>query len=237
MAYQRVTLATLRTQLSSRLKTSGVFWSQAEQDRALNEAIAAWQLMTGDHVINVTQAITDTTKNVVDLVTTDSQGGLLSVLRMKPASGAAPRELSVFELDHGFYGWRTETASLTTQRPDYWAPIGVSSVAIYPRVGATATYTFQAYGDVVALTATNSYIDIGEGELQRVLGLAQAILQFKEGLPEGTDNTKALRELFTFIAQNRNKALLETAAYKNYMGGQNEEGAPKEAAPQSGIRG
>lgn len=218
MGYARVTLATLRTQLADRLSTNGVFWSQAEQDRALNEAVAMWQAMTGDHIITVTQVVTNTTENLVTLNTTDTNGQVLSVIRVVPAAGGASlRDLNMYDLDQGFYGWRTQTATATTQRPEYWAPVGIGKIYLYPRTGATVTYSMTCYGDIAVLTNTTDYIDINEGELQRLLGMAQAILAFKEGVVEGTENANALKELFLYIAKTRNKELQKFAAYKNYM--------------------
>lgn len=48
MAYQRITLAELRSRLAERLGGQNNFWSVAEQEMGLNEALAAWQLLTGD---------------------------------------------------------------------------------------------------------------------------------------------------------------------------------------------
>jgi hypothetical protein len=50
MAYQRITLAELKSRLAERLGGQGNFWSEAEQEMGLNEALAAWQLLTGDFV-------------------------------------------------------------------------------------------------------------------------------------------------------------------------------------------
>jgi hypothetical protein len=50
VAYQRVTLSQLKDRLAERLGGQGRFWSEAEQELALNEALAVWQLMTGDFV-------------------------------------------------------------------------------------------------------------------------------------------------------------------------------------------
>lgn len=237
MAYQRVTLSQLRTQLDDLLKTQGNFWVQEEKDAAINEAISVWQLMTGETVTTITQSVTDTAANLVALVTTDTAGKVLSLLRVSDSSDVPLREMSVVELDQGYNAWRTETASNTTQRPEYWAPVGIGSILIYPRVGATATYNLHIYSESVPLIATNSYIDIDEGHLTRVLAYAQSLLAFKQGLAEGTDNSKPLKELFITAAQERNRVLTETALYKNYMGALEDQGEPAKPAPQLGARG
>jgi hypothetical protein len=240
MGYARVTLADLRTQLADLLGTQGNFWTQEEQDSAINEAIAAWQLMTGETVTTVSQVITSTTLNKFDVTTTDSAGTVLSVIRATINNNIQTsklRELSIVELDQGYYGWRSETSSTTTQLPSYWVPIGITSVMLYPRVGTTSTLYLDCYADALPLTATNSYIDIDESYLTRVLAYAQSLLAFKQGVGDGTDNAKPLRELFMAVARDRNTLLLETALYKNYMGQDDSKGEPGDAQPQQGARG
>jgi hypothetical protein len=237
MAYQRVTLADLRAQLSDLLKTAGNFWIQEERDAALNEAIEVWQLMTGEKVITVTQSITSTTVNLVSIITNHTNGTVLSVLRVESAAAVPLREMSLKEMDDGYYGWRSETASTTTQRPEYWAPAGLDQVMIYPRTGATSTYNIQAYADPTPLTATTDYIDIDESHLTKVLAYAQSLLAFKQGVGDGTDNVKALRELFLTAARERNRELLKSALYKNYMGQHEDKGEPAAPAAQQGARG
>lgn len=233
MAYQRVTLAQLRTQLDDLLHTQGNFWAQEERDAAINEAIAVWQLMTGETVTTVTQSLNSTSENLFTL----SNTGVLSVLRIANTTDVSLREMSIVELDQGFYGWRTETASTTTQRPEYWIPIGISKIMVYPRTGATSTYNLLVYADAVPLSATNSYIDIDESQLTKVLAYAQSLLAFKQGEGDGTDNSKPLRDLFITAARERNSLLMQTALYKNYMGQDESKGEPEEPVAQSGARG
>lgn len=92
MAYQRVTLAQLRTQILDRLGSTQKFWSQDEIDRALNEAVGVWQALTGEKVITVYQTITSTTSNIFDVVTDHTNGTVLSVIRINPseAEGGGP---------------------------------------------------------------------------------------------------------------------------------------------------
>jgi len=237
MAFQRVTLTNLRDQLTDTLKTQGNFWTQEEKDAALNEAISVWQLMTGETVITVTQSITTTAENLYDIVTDHASGKVLTVLRVADSADSPLREMSVKELDQGYYGWRIETASSTTQAPEYWAPVGINKLFIYPRVGATQTFNLHCYADALPLTSTNSYIDIDESHLTKVMAFAQSLLAFKQGVGDGTDNTKPLKELFLTAARDRNQILLETSLYKNYMGQHEEQGEPGKANPQQGARG
>lgn len=246
MSYQRVTLATLRTQLVDQLKTVGTFWQLAEINAALNEALAIWHAMTGASYSpgGFTVTVTDTETNLVDFAsitdTYNQKPVVLTRVAIQTATGqySPLQEISVEEMDQGFYGWRTETASVTTQRPEYWASQGLHQFAFYPRTGATCTFQLQGYTDPYYHYDDGYYINIGEGELARLIDLAQAILMFKEGIVEGTDNAKALRELFVYIAENRNRDLMKLQTYRNYMGqdlGQAEQ--DKGVVTQTTLRG
>lgn len=90
MAYQQVTLATLRSQLLDRLGSNGTFFREDELNAAINESVMIWQLLTGEKVITVTQTVSSTTTNLFDVTTTHSAGRVLSVLRIHPSE---PEEL------------------------------------------------------------------------------------------------------------------------------------------------
>jgi len=57
MAYQRITLTQLKTRLEERLGGEQRFWTEPEREHAINEAIAAWQLLTGEVVVTDTQTL------------------------------------------------------------------------------------------------------------------------------------------------------------------------------------
>jgi hypothetical protein len=89
LAYQRVTLATLRAQLLDRLGSTGTFWSTDELNAEINEAVAIWQLLTGEKVITVTQTVGSTTANLFNVVTNHTNGKVLSVIRITPSEATA----------------------------------------------------------------------------------------------------------------------------------------------------
>lgn len=245
MAFQRVDLATFRSRLFNQLGSVGTFWSNEEANRAINEALAIWQALTGERVVTITQTIASNV-NLVNVVQTATQGRVLSPLRVNVYTSVGEgvvtnepsmRELSVEEMDAGFYGWRTEGVTATTQRPSYWAPVGVDKFFVYPRSEASALLRVLGYEDATPLSADTDYIDVDEGHLQKLLGMAQAILAFKQGVVEGTENASALKTLFLTAAHERNKELLKTSLYKNYMGHDDGVGEPAEPAGQQGVRG
>lgn len=237
MAFQRVTLAQLRAQLLDRLGSSGSFWGTEELNAAINEGISVWQMLTGEQVTTITQTISTTAANLFDVSTTHANGKVLSVLRIAPANTASLREMSVYELDQGFYGWRTETASSTAQRPEYWAPLGLTKFFIYPRSGATnVVLNVQAYYDHTPLSSDASYIDMDEASLSKVLSFVQALLMFKQGIPEGTDNTQALREMLLEAAASKNSEVTKFALYRAYMGQDDSKGEPEDPKAPKGLR-
>jgi hypothetical protein len=151
--------------------------------------------------------------------------------------GPAYRELSIYELDQGFYGWRTETASTTTQRPEYWGPVGLTKFFLYPRSGvANLGLNLLVYADNTPLTSDSSYLDIDEASLSKVLDLAHALLSFKEGVPEGTESIEPLKQLLMHAAATRNSEVAKFALYRNYMGHDDSKGEPELPEPQRGVR-
>lgn len=59
MAYQRVTLADLKARLAERLGGDETFWSEPQREAAINEALSAWQLLTGEFVAVSTVTLAD----------------------------------------------------------------------------------------------------------------------------------------------------------------------------------
>lgn len=238
MAFQRVTLTQLRAQLLDRLGSVGTFWNTDELNAGINEAVSIWQLLTGEKVVTITQTLASTTENLQNVSTVHANGKVLSVLRVAPSSGVSYREMSPYELDQGFYGWRTATAASTTQRPEYWAPLGVNKFFVYPRTGATnQTLSLLAYSDNTPLVSDGSYLDMDEAALSKVLGLAHALLSFKEGVPEGTDSAQPLKEMLQLAAASKNSEVTKFALYRNYMGQDESKGEPGVPDPQRGVRG
>lgn len=157
---------------------------------------------------------------------------------MPSTPGPAYREMSVYDLDQGFYGWQAETASSTTQRPAYWAPLGLTRFFLYPRSGIdNLELNLLCYADNTPLVADEDYLDLDEAALSKVLGLAQAILAFKQGVVDGTDNTQALKEMLQLAAATKNSEVTKFALYRNYMGHDDSKGQPSNPAPQKGVRG
>lgn len=240
MAYARTTIATLKSNVKERLGGEGTFWTDTEIVNALNEAMAVWQLLTGDFVATANQVIASNSQVVQLSSTTVTSMGLVRVRRMTatttPAAATVLYPVSIFEMDQGFYG-RQGAASSST--PEYWAPFGIDRMIIYPAPSATQTVQLQYYnGDPRISNAAADYLDLGDEEVIAIVNYAVWACSFKEGVKEALANTSPLREMFVAAARLRNQKLQGTALYRNYMGNDRDETKPtRTASEQAGLRG
>jgi len=246
--YARVTLATFRSLMKERLGSGGAlnaagtqyFWKEDEIDLALNEAIAVWQMMTGDFVEIYNQQIPQGSA-VIPIDTTATPP--MQFVRIRRSTGTATTAttgsalypLSVFEMDQGYYG--RQGASSGT--PEYWAPLGIDRIVIYPKASTTQNVGIQYYsGDPRLDIDGSTYLNMGDEEVLRILEYAQWVLSFKEGLQEALVNTSPLKDMFLTAARLRNSKLEGTSLYKKYMGSSRDEREPeRDAEPKKGLRG
>lgn len=240
--YARTTIATLRTLLKERIGGEGIFWTDSEVNYALNEALAVWQVLTGDWVSTYEQRVPAGTA-VLSLDSTVKNLGITRVRRAvattsgfaTSGTGTALYPVSIQEMDQGYYG-RQGAASGT---PDYWAPFGIDKIVLYPKAASTQTIGLQYYDadPRMSLTGTD-YFNMGDEEILRILDYAQWVLAFKEGLSEAFENVDPFKQMFLTAAKLRNAKLRATAQYKDYMGtDRDEEKSTKTATPQEGLRG
>ena len=237
MAYQRVTLAQLKTRLRERLAEFDAFWPESELEAAINEAVAVWQLLTADYPAKEDVVLAAPSTCIVTPTVTTPMATLLRVRCKKTVGGtygkAAPR-LSLFDLDKGFYKWRAETVA---DCPDHWAPMGIDTFAIYPRPTVSTTYELLFVSGDTRLVNTTDYLQMGDEEIPYLISYAQWILAFKEGLKEAVENLDPFKKLFIQAAQTRNAMLRATGIYQNFLGEQQDETAPSdEATKQLGAR-
>jgi hypothetical protein len=234
MAYARTTFLALKDRLAQQVGSQGKFWSEHEREDAINEALAVWQLMTGDFVASANFTGTGNLVEVFD--PTGANANALSpvplnILRVTQGS-ATLNPTSVDDLDFEKYGWR----AAVTGTPTYWAPYGVSHVVVYPQTGTSTTYgAFYYRGDRI-LTSDSSYVNLGDEELVRILEYAQWYLSFKESPKEGLENSAPLREMMLLAARTRNSKLAGIALYSKYMGVERTPQAPS-AVATPGLKG
>jgi hypothetical protein len=218
MAYQRVTLATLEQRLKEKVGNVYTFWNEAEVRDALNEGICYWHALTGEWT--ATRNLTATGEAIQDV---PSQ--CASVYRVSYVSsinliqaGTPLVVTSESELDNGFPSWETITGT-----PSMWAPLGVNKIAFYPVPLAGGYFVLEHFKEAPTLTSAGDFIDVGDEEIIRILGYAQWYLAFKEGVKEAAENVDPLLKQMVQAATTRNKRLLESSFYREYMGSVREE--------------
>lgn len=240
MAYARTTVLTLRNTIKERLGGEGVFWSDTEINNACNEALAVWQLLTGDFVTTASQSVASNSQVVALATTTTPCMGIVRVRRMTTTTTPSPstvlHPVSIFEMDQGYYGRQSAASSST---PEYWAPFGIERMIIYPAPNTTQTVQLQYYNADPRLSLTvTDYVDLGDEELVAIINYAVWSCSFKEGIKEALANTSPLREMFLVAARLRNAKLRGTSLYRSYMGNDRDESKPsREGVQQAGLRG
>lgn len=224
--------------IRERVGGEGNFWSDAEVTNAVNEALAVWQLLTGDY--NSTFSLTlPAGQKVVSIDATIANMGVIRVRRSAGTTdtvgtGSALTPISIFEMDQGFYGRQ----SATSGTPEYWAPLGVDKVVVHPSASATQTVLVHYYNaDPRMSFVSTDYINLGDEELLRILDYAQWTLAFKEGLTEAFENVSPLRDMFITAARLRNQKLQATMMYRDYMSRRDETSPTLTARPQGGLLG
>jgi hypothetical protein len=236
MAYARTTVGTVRELLKERLGGQATFYTETEQTQALNEALAVWQLLTGEYTTEYAQQIA-AGSNVVQLDTASATP--VGIIRIRAASGTATtgnalEPMSIFEMDHEFY----QRAAYTSGTPEYWAPMGYDAFVVHPPASTTQTVgVMYLTGDSRLNTDPAGYIDLGDEEIQSLIEYAHWYLTFKEGLTEAFENSSPLRALFLLAARQRNQKLRNSAPYRDYMAMQRDEHEPaREIKEQEGLR-
>jgi hypothetical protein len=239
MAYARTTISEFRSLLTERLGGNETFWNQGEIDSALNEALAVWQLITGDVVGTYNQALAAGSQVVAWSNTSTPSMGFIRLRRMTTTATPSPSTtlypISIQEMDQGYYG-RQGSASGT---PEYWAPFGIDKFVVYPAATTTATVQVQYFAADTRLVMDGAtYVDLGDEEILRIIDYAQWVLSFKEGLKEALVNTSPMRDMFLTAAKLRSAKLRGTSLYRNYMGNDRDEQKPgRTNDEQTGLRG
>jgi len=175
MPYAAVTRATLRARLQDRY-TGDPFWSAAEANDALNEALRYFNLYTGYWRGSAT-AVTAAANPFLAVP------GTLTYRTRITRTGYPLTRKSIVELFRFRRNWRTQTTTSGGEVPTVireWAPIGLATIAIWPADAAGGTtLTFEAVKLTPILTVDGDFLDLGEEEIALILGEALYILSFK----------------------------------------------------------
>lgn len=218
MPYQQVSLTQAQQLLADRYE-SVPYWTADEARRALNEGLHLFSAATGFWK-----------KTFVTVTAPNDPYVALSGLLVQGARvtwNGKPLEFgSLFELDQMFPNWR----GMTTQSPGapptpvYWARVSLSLLAIYPAdanpnivtAGPNALLV-DGVRDTPVLINPTDFMDIGQEELNTLLGYAQHVLAFKIG---GETLVKSYPGWIAFLKAcgAKNAQFAATSYYRRAMG-------------------
>lgn len=214
MPWQSVTLAQARDQLKSKWERVP-FWSDEQARRALNEAIRTWNLLTGmwkRRVVIPTPAPSSPWIALPSMLTYAMKVNFIS----SPLMPASRQGLDQFRI--GWEGETTASGGDVPSSPKLWAPAGLTLIAVWP---ADAVGGQSLVADGIAQTPVlvndGDFLDIGEHELDAILGFALHVAAFKAGSPL-FPGTYSLRRSFLAAAVDLNTRLRASAYFRRQLG-------------------
>lgn len=212
MAYAAVTRATLRTRLQDRYDGTP-FWSATEANDAINEALRYFNLYTG-YWRGAATVVTGAADRFLTVSGTLTAG--TRVFR----SGQVLTRKSIVEFYRQRRNWRTQTTASGSGVPTViseWAPIGLSTIAIWPADAAGGTtITIDAVKITPILSADGTNVDLGTEELDLILDEALYILNFKR--PSDLEAVKPGHLRFLAGCMERNALLKGSSFFKEALG-------------------
>lgn len=213
MAYQSITRAQLRTQLQA--KWEGVpFWTDAEANWAINEALRTWQLLTGRW------------KGRIVLSTAPSQYEypLASTILYRTTvtfNGLPMTPSSYTDLSAGRPRWRQETTASggdVPRRPTVWVPISLGLIAIWPADAAGHNgLAVDGVATTPVLTDDAEYVNLPSADLDPLLGFALHVASLKRG---GVYFQQTLPDYQAFLqaAAEQNQILTTSDLFRRWAG-------------------
>lgn len=213
MAIQRYTLTDLRLRLQDRLE--GVpWWSVESLDDAINEALSLWNLCVGQWRGRESYP---TTAGTIDYALASS---ILFGTRVQ-FNGYPVSITSLWELEQGRPGWRTETTAsggTVPTRPMFWAPISLNLIHIWPAdaVGGN-TLLIDGVMATPLLLQPGQYLDLGEELVTTLINGAAHFASFSEGTDRFTATTPYFED-FLKAALEQNQQLKRSAQFRRWLG-------------------
>jgi hypothetical protein len=212
MAYTTISRATLRSRLQDRFDGTP-FWSATEANDAINEALRWFNLYTGYWRGSV-PVVTGVGGRFL------SVGGTLTYRTRVTRAGKALARKSIVELYRQRKNWRTQSTSDGGDVPSTiqeWAPIGLSTIAIWPADGpGGTTLTIEAVKITPILSLDGSFVDLGTEELDLLLDECLWILSFKR--PSLQEGFQPLHQHFLQGCLDRNDQLRASAFFREALG-------------------
>lgn len=218
-SYDRISQAELSGRLRNRLDGVGVFWVGDERRDALNESLAFWQAITMDWEYTITVPVMS------------GHGHYYAVPKQivhprRVRHNGVPLTLAgLYELDFGSPGWEGVSGT-----PLYWCPIGINEVAIVP-APVSGVLEFLGVNETRLLNVGGDDLSLGDEEVTRLLNYSQHYSAIKEGTTE-MEATIGLVGGVVAAAGLKNRRLLQSNLYRNYMGQVRDEWMRAPVAPE-----
>ena len=207
MPFQRLTLAELRQQLEDRWDSSP-YWSTADADQAINEALLLWNALTGYWRERITITI-PANDPYAAIPGTMVQGAAVTIGHNPLVPG------SLLGLSMARPNWRRETTLSTgcPSVPTIWAPMALNAFVIWPAATTDSQASIDGVRRTPRLVAEGDFLDADDTVVNALLGYALHAAAFKA--PASLmQRTAGYLEDFLKQAVDRNAALKSTEWYK-----------------------
>jgi hypothetical protein len=204
------------------------FWSTAEANDAINEALRQFNLFTGYWRGSGT----------VVTVAADpflTVPGTLTYRSRVTRPGQVLTRKSIREFYRSRLNWRTQTTTSGGEVPTTvreWAPIGLGSIAIWPADAAGGlTLTIEAVKLTPILAADGNFLDAGDEEINALLDEALYILvAFKR--PSEAESVKGKHTSFLQACLQKNDQLRGSSFFRRALGLDQEQRLEPVTPPQ-----
>lgn len=213
MAITRYTLEDLRLRVQDRLEAVP-WYSTASLDGAINEALLLWNLLTGQWRRRIT--LTTTAGTIDYALPATLVFGTRLQFNTFPVG-----QTSLWELDQGRPGWRSETTASggsVPTRPMGWAAVSLTLIHLWPAdaVGG-GTLLVDGVAATPVLTQAGDSLDLGEDFLSPLLDGAAHLATFAEGTDRFTA-TDPQWLAFLQAAAEQNQQLKRSAQFRRWLG-------------------
>lgn len=210
MPYTEYTRAALRQMLQERWESTP-FWTEADANLALNQSLRVWNLLTSYWRERI---VVD---NIADTPLIAVPGTLAQQTAVTwkglPMTGVAVSELQYLAANWWFARAGVDSAP---ERPLFWAPVGLTLIAIYPAVLTVDSFEIDGVRRTPVLVSDTATVNIGSEELDILLGYATHVAALKTGTRLLERTTPGLTA-FLRAAGTRNPLLQQSAWYANFQ--------------------
>jgi len=215
MPYTQVTLADLLKELKGRWE-SQPFWTDEEGRLYLNQALRFWNLLTGLWQVKVPILTPFPASPWISLPGSLTYGTRISF------QGLPNLELaSIPELNRLHPHWRGETTisgAPAPSTPRRWAPVGLTSIAIWPADASGGNHLLvDGCASTPILTLPEDFADLGKQDVGAITGAALYFASFKRGAM-GLQAAQPLFQDFLAAALKQNDRLRFSLYFRKALG-------------------